>query len=200
MADKLYNFLPIPDESRPANDAFQQIDDSLGSVVEWTNNAERIFAYAAYASMSLSIRVAGLDIGLTFQEIDYFDTDAVAPRGFTTFPFQGRWQFDRPGVYALALSFGIEHNGVNNGRTTRVQLYNLDAATPVGNDAILPIGRNAEGTTFGFTAITEVTEAAVGDTFVFRIGGTTDSYTNVFWDYLGLSLWNVGEYRGNELD
>lgn len=160
------------------------------------NEAVNAFAYAAYGALGLTAPVAGSDLGFSYVNITQYDSISVTPRGFTLSAAQGTWAFDREGVYAISLTFAMRHNTFTNPRVKELQVFNTTDGIAFGTNSVISTPGDSELTNYAITLLMDPDAAAVGKEFVFRLGGTTDSYTNVVWESLTLALWNVGEFRG----
>ncbi len=136
-----------------------------------------------------------------FQPITFYDTVNISPRGIVLNTVTGEFQFLLEGVYAISVVFALGHNEVNNTRTMTFRLFNVtDSFAVITTESIISTPRDTEATFFSVTFVTEVTTSEAGDSFVVQVGDSSGSpqnlYSSVVWNTCGLSLWNVGEFRG----
>ncbi len=128
----------------------------------------------AVLSMTQEVRQDLGSVGLPFEKVA-FDTVDLEDNMTANLPFDA-FQFDQAGVYNVGFQCSISHDSSNSGREIYVNVNGVGAH---GNVPFFT-GRNAEGTNMSFAVPVVVPAIEVGLNYWIEIGGTSDSYLNVF--------------------
>jgi len=146
--------------------------------------------------------VAGNSLGSSFDLLDYpYDADVIAtPKGVVQDFANGTIAFTIANVWQVNVLINMEHDDVNRGRSVVVRLVNLttlDTSVPIR----VAIGRNQPGTFISFSALAEITQAAVdgAEPYALEIGdvqrtsGSADTLTNIVYGNIRLEAVHVSE-------
>ena len=177
---------PPSDESPPLirylRAQFQAIERALNTLAVDTL---RLFVAKGYGGVVNAASAPGADIGLAFQVITVMDTGVISEPVDVTQDLAGSAiTIDRAGVWNINVQVTFEHDEINAGRETHIQLYdNTGGAVLLENT--LFTGRNTAGSFWSGTELVDFPEALVGSSMVLRIGGGDDY---AFVNYVGASL------------
>lgn len=124
--------------------------------------------------------IGTIDSGWTI--LDQFDNNLFTPYGITTDPLGGTFTFEFLGLWQESFSLFFAHNSSNSGRITYVRLWNVTAGAELARVPI-GVGRNVEDTNSTFTILSRFSEADIGATLRWEIGGG-DSFSAVTLEIL----------------
>ena len=173
-------------------DELRRIQNNYNAALDDLSGTIPSLQFSAYAGVSLNATHTDDPMGVGWNPLDFYDTHAVDAREITL-GLNGVFSFQRQGVYAMAVTGSVAHNTLNAGRAFNVRLFNITEGT--GSSGILiGSGRDVAATTVPIVTMVTIAEEDIGDSFRVEYGGG-DVYTDVVWNALAFSVWNVSEWR-----
>ena len=150
---------------------------------------------ANYGGISLNAPVALGSITAAWTVLPADAAMIGSPRGVTQETGSNALRLDVPGIWKMDISFSIEHNELNAGRTFQTRAFSPSSG--VGSSAVvIGVGRNTGATSFAFSTLFEVTAAEAGNQVQIQVGQASVDLTAVTLNAFSFSASLVSEFRG----
>ncbi len=148
--------------------------------------------FAGYGGILLTTPTPRSNIGAAFETL-LADTPMLSsPRDVVQDVGNNGLQFTATGIWRLNVSFGIEHNESNQGRTFNVRMYNV-ADDAVLASAIIGVGRNTAATSWASSLLVEIPVSGLNDLIQIQIGDASSTFSSVIENSFAYSVNRVNE-------
>jgi len=139
-------------------------------------------------SAAINADAPDADFGAGFSRLDFYDIFRI-PTVNMIMGLDGVFSFLNIGDYVASITGLFFHNSIGTDRIINFRLLNIDT-TVVSDVYKIDTEKNSRGTNTSITTLFDINRNEIGDNFVVEIGGG-DTYTNVVWQALNFSIWEI---------